>query len=417
MGPPRNLVSENGVVASVTTIIVILSIIALFWLVLWISPVHRVGFRDALSSATAIPEISDWPSVTVVVPARNEADELPKTIPTICAMDYPGLRVVVVDDQSDDATPAVLEKLKSEHANLIVVRAADRPAGWCGKPWAVTQGVAHANTDLTLFTDADILFHPLALRQAVRLMQAGNYDCVSLFPHLILESKLERLGLAGLVTVLMLMFPTGLVNRPKSSMAMAAGGFILVRRLAYERIGGHESVKSQIIEDVNLARKLKASGAVLHSRFTTDLCATRMYEGFDDLWEGLSKNAYAGMEYQPRKFWVGTIVGLLIAVLPPIYLTGSLVIALATFPANPKLWTIVGLSAAINLFMILIHARTVRQLKLSPIYGLLLPASAALYLLIAMSSFYQHHFKGGNVWKGRRYDREMLLDNSQANIS
>jgi cellulose synthase/poly-beta-1,6-N-acetylglucosamine synthase-like glycosyltransferase len=267
-------------------------------------------------------------------------------------------------------------------------------------------------SELILFTDADILFHPQALRQAVRLMLAQKYDCVSLFPHLILESKLERLGLAGLVTVLTLIYPLGLVNRPKSSMAMAAGGFILVRRSAYEKIGGHESVKSQIIEDVNLARKLKASGATLHSRFTSDLCATRMYDSFDDLWEGLSKNAYAGMEYQPRKFWVGTIVGLLIAVLPPLYLIVSLVIALATYPATAKLWTIVGLSAAINLFMILIHGRAVRQLKLSAIYSYLMPLSAGLYTLIAMSSYYQHHFKGGNVWKGRRYDREMLVEGS-----
>ncbi len=248
--------------------------------------------------------------------------------------------------------------------------------------------------------------------QAVRLLEEGPYDLVSLFPQLIFSCLSEKIGLTGLVTVLALMFPTGLTNNPKSKLAIAAGGFILVRRAPYMAIGGHESVKGQIIEDVNLAKKLKAAGATLHTRLTADLITTRMYEDFADMWEGLAKNAYAGMEYQGRKFVVGVIVGLIVMVLPPVYLLASLIWALAAFPATPKIWVIVGLSAAINGLMFLIHRRTVKHFNLPPHHAMLMSASLGLYQLIAASSFYQHHFKGGNVWKGRRYTREMLTSDT-----
>src|SRR6185437_14157130 len=153
--------------------------------------------------------------------------------------------------------------------------------------------------------------------------------------------------------------------------AAACGAFMLVRPEAYEHIGGHASVKREMIEDMTLAKHLKQSGARVALRNTRDLIATRMYEGFSDLWEGLTKNAYAGMEYQPRKFWVGLLIGILVSVLPPVYL------ALTTFWAarshNPLALAACGLAFLINLFMILIHLRCVRHLKLPLLYAFTLP--------------------------------------------
>jgi len=181
----------------------------------------------------------------------------------------------------------------------------------------------------------------------------------------------------------------------------------MIRAPAYRAVGGHACVKSHLIEDVNLARKLKASGAKLQCRHTRDLVSTRMYDGFAETWEGLAKNAYAGMEYQPHKFWVGLIIGLVAGVLPPVYL------ALATLWAfrAPSFTSLAALAllCVINLCMVIVHARTTRHLKLPWYHALFMPLSAALYTLIAATSFWQHHFAGGNVWKGRRYGREMLL--------
>jgi cellulose synthase/poly-beta-1,6-N-acetylglucosamine synthase-like glycosyltransferase len=330
---------------------------------------------------------------------------LPRTVPTVCGQDYPDLRVIVVDDQSDDASPRILEELGSRHANLTVVRAADRPAGWCGKPWAVMQGVEHAApTELLLFTDADIEYHPQAVRQAVRLLAAGPYDVVSLFPQLVFSCTSERIGLTGLVTVLALGFPAGVVNNPKSKQALAAGGFMLVRRSAYESVGGHGAVKDQVIEDINLAKALKSAGHRLHIRLTDDLITTRMYENLADLWEGLAKNAYAGVEHRAWKFVLGSIAGMLVAVLPPVYFVVALVAALLRYPeTSPKIWVVVALSALINLLMFAIHRRTIRHFRLPAWHAWLMPLSLGLYQVIAVHSVYQHVVHGGAVWKGRRY--------------
>jgi chlorobactene glucosyltransferase len=388
--------------------VTILALIAGLWLVLAFGPWHRGGFGPLLDAATELRADVSFPSVTIVVPARNEAAELPKTVPTFCTQDYPDLRVIIVDDQSEDDSLDILRKLREEHANLLFVPAADRPDGWCGKPWAVHEGVRHATGELLLFTDADCVFHPYAVKQAVTLLQKENFDALSLLPMMKFETLSEQIGLGGLASVLPMIMPLSMVNDPKSDVALAAGGFILVRRSAYEKIGGHVSVKGEIIEDVKLARKLKASGAKFHCRATTDLVSTRMYEGFADLWEGLSKNAYAGSEYHPVKFWLGMIAAMLILVLPPIYLTASIIaVAVHRSPLNIAF---VILSAFICISQLIVQSRAVRHLKLPAWQILLMPISAGLYTLIAINSAWEHHFRGGNLWKGRRYTRQSLIN-------
>jgi hopene-associated glycosyltransferase HpnB len=388
-----------------TAVLILLSLIALFWLILFLSPAHKVFFRETLDANTALPDPVEWPAVTVIAPARNEAAMLPRTVPSICLQDYPKFCVIVVDDQSDDGSPEILRRLEIENPRLTVVRAADRPAGWCGKPWAVMQGVARAGpSELLLFTDADIEFNGHALRQAVRLLAAGPYDLVSLFPQLVFSCTSERIGLTGLVTVLALLFPAGVVNDPKSKQALAAGGFMLVRRGAYESVGGHAAVRDQVIEDINLARALKIAGHRLHIRLTDDLITTRMYENLADLWEGLAKNAYAGVEHRAWKFVLGSIACVLVAVLPPVYFVVSLVAALLMYPRTPpRLWAAVALSAGINLLMYAIHRRTIRHFRLPAWHAWLMPVSLGFYQVIAVHSVYQHVVHGGAVWKGRRY--------------
>ncbi len=388
-----------------TAILILLSILALIWVFLLVSPAHRLGYKQTLDSTDQLPQPAVVPGLTVIIPARNEAKVLPDTIPTICRQDYPGMKVILVNDQSDDDSASVLAALQAEHANLDVIDGAARPDGWCGKPWAVKQGVDRADTPWLCFTDADMFFHPQAVGQAMRLALQGGYDMVSLFPTLIFSSEIEKIGMAGLMTIIGLMFPPGKANDPKSKVALAAGGFILVRREAYEKIGGHEAVKGEIIEDVNLARKLKESGARTHSRLTHDLISTQMYEDFDDLWEGLSKNAYAGMEYQPRKFWVGLVFGLLFVVLPPVYAALGMVWLLKDRSTRGLLL------AAVCLVMwasqTLVHRRSVKFLRLPWWHMFLMPVSAALYLAIASHSAWQHHFGGGTMWKGRKYGKEI----------
>lgn len=389
--------------------LIFLSVITAVWVFLLLNPAHARSFGHRLDPGMDVPGAAEsLPSLTIVVPARNEASMLPQTIPSFCRQEYPDLTVVLIDDHSDDGSDRVIAALKEQHPNLIAINSAPRPPGWMGKCWAVKQGVDVATTDFLLFTDADVLFHPQAARLAMQVLLAGRLDMLSLFPRPVFGQAIEAIGMAGLVSVLSMLFPVGWANDPnRKTVALAAGGFILLRRNPYERVGGHEALKSHMIEDVNLAKRLKADGASVHCRFTQDLATTRMYEGFSDMWEGLSKNAYAGMEFRPERFWVGLIIGMLVNVLPPVYLAGS-VIWVCGKPSTLA-WTCLLLCIVMNLCIVAIHARTIRFLRLPWYHALLMPVSAALYVVISVNSAWQHHFRGGNVWKGRRYERDVLI--------
>lgn len=407
------------------TVLVVLGLVALLWVWLWVSPVHRVAFLDVLDADRDPPPVeSGLPRVTLIAPARNESAVLPVTVPTYCTQSYPGVDVLVVDDQSDDDTPAVLASLAARYPNLRTVRTAERPGGWLGKTWAVASAVEHARASATgaagdgtpaggrdaeiyCFTDADCAFHPNAVATAVRVMREHEADLLSVLPRMDFSAACEKVGLPGLVTVLTIMFPLGRVNDPASPLALAAGGFILMRRDAYEAAGGHAAVRGHMVEDVNLARRAKSMGLQLHTRLTRDLVTTRMYADWPDMWEGLSKNAYAGMDYDPKKFWVGLVVCLLVGVLPPMYLLAGLAWVAAS-PASAG-WAFLALSGVANAAQVAVHARTIRHMGLPVYHAVMMPVSIALYIAIATSSAYQHHFRGGNVWKGRRYGRAVVL--------
>ena len=397
-------------------VLVVLGVIALAWGVIAISPAHAETFRRKLTSGSSVPGPATLPAVAIVVPARNEATMLPTTLPTWCGQDYPGLRVIVVDDQSEDGTAEVLGRFAERHENLAVVSAGPRPPGWLGKPWAVTQGTAKvpSGVDWLLFSDADIVFHPSVVRIAVAYALAEGLDMFSLVPRMTCGSTAERIGMAGFVGAIALVFPFAWANDPKrTNLAMASGGFILVKRSAYEAVGGHAALKSEMVEDQKLALRLKQHGFRVRTLLTTDLLTTRMYEGWDDMWEGLTKNAYAGMEYRPLTFLASLTGGFVAGVLPPLYLIAAAVWA-SLRPHSAAAWGAVGLALLINVLTGILHARAVRYLRLPWWYALTVSVSGGLLLLIGLSSAWQHHFGGGNVWKGRRYDRATLLGGREA---
>jgi cellulose synthase/poly-beta-1,6-N-acetylglucosamine synthase-like glycosyltransferase len=408
-------------------ILIFLGVIAFAWAVLAISPAHAATFRQKLTSASSVPPPPDLPPVTLVIPARNEGSMLPTTVPTWCGQDYPGLRVVVVDDQSDDDTAGVLGRFASTCPGLSIVSAGPRPAGWLGKPWAVTQGVegyskveARAQNDeegsssssrdsWLLFSDADIAFHPSVVRLAMAYALSERLDMLSLVARMTCGSAIERIGMAGFVGAIGLVFPFAWANDPKrTNLAMASGGFILVKRAAYQAVGGHAALRSEMVEDMKLALRLKQHGFRVRTLLTDDLLTTRMYEGWDDLWEGLTKNAYAGMEYRPLTFLASLGAGFVAGVLPPVYLLVAAV-WVVLHPHSASAWIALGLAFLINVLTAILHARAVRYLRLPWGYALTVSVSGALLTLIGLSSAWQHHFGGGNVWKGRRYDRATLL--------
>jgi hopene-associated glycosyltransferase HpnB len=348
--------------------------------------------RDDCSRAA---EPAQWLSVTAVVPARNEADVIAQSIASLVRQDYPGpFRIVLVDDGSDDGTAArALASARDNGARqLDVVRGSAVPAGWTGKMWAQHQGVQHATAgddkpDYLLLTDADIGHAPDNLRALVS--QAENQHLVlgSLMAELSCRRWSERFLIPAFVFFFQMLYPFAWVADRSRALAAAAGGCMLVRREALERIGGMASIKSEIIDDCALARRLKSQGPIRLS-LTRSAISLRPYEGLSDIGRMVSRSAYAQLDYSPLLL-AGTIAGMVITYLVPALLAlfGSGIAQAAGIAA----WLLMAVS----------FQPVLRFYRLSPLWGVALPAIAGAYTIFTVQSALAVWRGHGGLWKGR----------------
>jgi len=343
-----------------------------------------------------------WPSITAVIPARDEAECIGETVASLLRQDYPGaFDVIVVDDQSRDGTAQIAQKAAETIGadnRLTVLAGRSLPSGWTGKLWAQHQGVEFANAkpeppDLVLFTDADIVYAPDVLTSLVGRAQAGSYVLTSLMVKLRCESFAERLFIPAFIFFFQMLYPFAWANNPRSSTAAAAGGCMLVRRDALRDAGGMMAIRDALIDDCALAKILKARGPIWIG-LTERVHSIRAYPSIEDIRRMVSRTAYAQLRYSPLLL-AGTILGLALTYLAPV--------ALALFAS--------GLAQFLGLFTWLLMAfafkPTLRFYGLSRLWGLALPAIAALYMAFTLDSAYQHARGRGGMWKGR----------AQANVS
>ena len=350
--------------------------------------------------------------VAIITPGRDEAEHLPTVLPELCEQDYPNLTVVFVDDASTDATPQITAELAERYDNLLVVRNEEEPpAGWMGKCWAIRQGYDALETGISnhpseiewlCFTDADIHWHSRLLRTAIEHALEHDADLLGVTPTLRFGSVGEAIVQLQLVLALGIMLPFEKAMDPDSPVALTGGAFILVRRSFYDQIGGHEAVKGEMVEDLKLGMALKAAGAKHRVAMAGALQWCRMYDGWADMWEGLTKNAYAGLGH---RWWIAAAVvlaTLLLNVSPVVSAVGSAVALGLTPQPGWMLWTTFGLSAVTLLWQAraLNAARKIMGLPWG--YAWTLPIGSAIYAVIVVASLLQYHTKG-NAWKGRRY--------------
>src|SRR6202453_5515169 len=282
---------------------------------------------------------ASWPSVVAVVPARNEADSLPVTLPALLAQDSPGrLRVFLVDDGSDDGTADVAAELGEKAARdggapLTVVPGRPRPDGWAGKVWAMSQGLAaavdtgSAATAYVLFTDADIAWGPTALRDLVRAAEDDDRELVSQMPLLRAETAWERVIVPAFVYFFAQLYPFKKVNDGRSATSAAAGGCMLVRPEAREGAGGLEPMRGALIDDVALGTLLKKGGNRIWLGLTTEIRSERPYPNLASLWQMIARSAYVQLRYNPALL-AGTLIGLLLLyAVPPAGVIAALIAA------------------------------------------------------------------------------------------
>jgi hopene-associated glycosyltransferase HpnB len=371
------------------TLRVVAGLALLVWL--WLAALRGGFWRTDLRLPDAGPP-PRWPSVAVVVPARDEAAVLPLTLPGLVGQEYPGaVRVILVDDNSTDGTGALAGRWPS----VTVVKPGEPPPGWAGKLWALRAGVAEAGAvDLLLFTDADIAHRPGSLAALVRAAEGHGLDLVSQMARLRVRTAWERLVVPAFVYFFALLYPFRWSNRPGTRTAAAAGGCSLVRRVALERAGGLDAIRGAVIDDVALARVLKRSGARTYLGLAELVDSVRPYPDLGSLWRMVSRSAYAQLRHS---VWLlaGTVAGLaLVFLVPPL----STVVGLALGD-----FVLCGLGAAAWLAMAGTFVPMLRYYGLPWGAALLLPFTATLYLAMTVDSAVQHYRGRGAAWKGRTY--------------
>ncbi|MEV7450876.1 glycosyltransferase [Streptomyces nigra] len=373
------------------------SLAAWLWLLLFQGFFWRTDVR--------LPRRTDpgeWPSVCVVVPARDEAAVLPASLPSLLAQDYPGrAEVFLVDDGSSDGTGELARRLARERGGLALTvdSPGEPPAGWTGKLWAVRHGIGLARArdpEYLLLTDADIAHAPDSLRELVAAARTGGFDAVSQMARLRVDSLWERLVVPAFVYFFAQLYPFRRIGRTGTRTAAAAGGCVLLRTEAAVRARIPDTIRGAVIDDVALARAVKRGGGRVWLGLADRVDSVRPYPRLADLWRMVSRSAYAQLRHQPALL-LGTIAGLAL-----VYLVPPVALAVGAASGDKVAAVLGGLAWLVMTGTYVPMLRYYRQpLWLAP----LLPVTAFLYLLMTADSAVQHHRGRGAAWKGRTYTR------------
>jgi hopene-associated glycosyltransferase HpnB len=346
--------------------------------------------------------LSEWPPVIAVVPARNEAETIGQTIVALVQQDYPGaFSVLVVDDHSQDGTSRVAHQTareKGAESRVKIQAASELPSGWTGKLWALEQGVAIASADAPAFywfTDADIVHAPDTLRRLVARAEQNKLDLTSLMVLLQAKTLPERALIPVFLFFFLKLYPPRWIADANARTAGAAGGCILLRRAALERVGGFAAIRGEVIDDCALARAVKRSGGRIWMGLTRASVSLRSYRSFAEVRDMIARTAFTQLRYSVLVL-LGALLGMFFTYFAPVAL-------LFAPDLTPR---ILGLAAW--LLMSLAFLPTVRFYRLSPLWAPRLPLAAAFFSYATVLSAARYWLGHGGQWKGRAQARRVL---------
>ncbi len=382
-------------------------IITCFSLVIWI---YLILFRGQFWWANQYlssneHKLSKNPQVSVIIPARNEAEALPISLNSLLNQDYDQeFKIILIDDQSTDNTGKIAEQIakKSHRENqLIIINGQPLPARWTGKLWAMQQGINYAQENLSseyfLFTDADINHDSNNLKQLITKAEKDNLDLVSLMVLLRCKSFWEKILIPAFVFFFQKLYPFPWVNNPQKKTAAAAGGCILIRAEALQRIGGIQVLRDALIDDCTLASEVKNTlpeNRSIWLGLTNTTYSLRPYLALTTVWNMVARTAFTQLNYS---VWllIGTILGMILT-----YLVAPIGLVVGIVMGNGLVAIASGLSW---LLMAISYYPTLKLYQLSPLWGLSLPAIAFLYSLMTIDSALRYWRGEGGKWKGRVY--------------
>jgi chlorobactene glucosyltransferase len=376
------------------------------WVSLQFSIVAVIGvlFTITMSNMRTLQRLGDYPiashlpGISILVPARNEEANILPCVRSLIAQEYPRLEVLVLDDNSDDATRQVLAPLVAEDSRLRVLAGEPLPPGWVGKNWACHQLARAASSDFLLFTDADTRHDPKAAAEAMSALLGQDADLLTAFPRQEAGSLFEKLVVPVLTWAFVLFLPLRLAYRSsRPGLSIAIGQFMLFRRRGYEQIGGHASVQGEVIEDLALARKVKEHGLRWRLVDGSGRVRCRMYRGPRQAFEGVSKNLFPGFQYHVPRFALSLGLIALLTLQPVAVLLSWLGGARLSGLSVGLAATAIGLSLALT-------GVSYRRHSFSPYLMFLYPVTAVVMLGIGVCSLVLA-LLGRHTWKGRRLFR------------
>ncbi len=333
------------------------------------------------------------PSVTVIVPARDEAS-IEACLESLLNQDDGNLRIIGVDDRSTDQTGAIMDDMAGTHpARLEVLHVTDLPPNWLGKTHAMAvaarQAIAAHHPDYLLFTDGDIVFREDAIRRSLGHAQATRADHFVLLPTLTVKTRGEAMILSCLQVMSMWVVRPWRVADPKAKRdAVGVGAFNLIRTAVYQQLGGFDATPMEILEDLTLGRRVKRAGFRQRISIAPGLVCVHWAAGVFGLLNGMTKNVFAVFRFRPVFLLAGAIGLALVCIAPVVFLA---------LPAT-RIPALLGLVSVVGFYVL-----SSRITKISPNYAVLFPISAALLAYSMLRSMLITAFRGGVTWRGTFY--------------
>jgi len=385
----------------------LLLVITTGWLIFILYFLYTIGkayFSRRFLSAEGNTGLSDHPFLTLIIPARDEEANIERCLSSFINQSYPNnkYKIIVVDDNSSDNTATIVERLQEKNSHVHLVKTTELPQGWTGKNNACRTGIEKAAGEWYCFVDADVTAEKELLERAVHFALIENAGLLSLSPFQELISVPERLLLPGIFLSIASSVNFSHINDPERPESMANGQFMLFKKSIYDEIGGHETIKNEVMDDLAFARIVKEGGHRLFFLFADDLARTRMYQGTSQIWQGFSKNLVEIMKHESGLTSIAhsikfLLLGWMPALLPLLTLCntgtcGSGVIYHWAF--------IIAITATMLMFITCFMA--LRALKIPFIYIFSFPLGFTMHALITLNCLFKK--KVGKVeWKGRTY--------------
>jgi len=372
----------------------LLGLVALGWIGALALLLRGVASLKRLEEIAPAPD-TDCPRLSILVAARDEEEKLPQALPTLLGLDYPDYEVVYVNDRSRDSTPQILQEFAQRDPRLKVIHLTELPPGWLGKTHGLHVASERARGEWLLFTDADVRFHPSVLRRAVTYVRQNQLDHLTIFADIELQGFWEKTFVSYWILGFYLRFQPWRVSDPRAWPYMGVGSFQLLRRSAYNAIGGHKRLALEVVDDVRLGYLVKRAGLRSGVLIGEDLLRVRWQHGLSNIIRGLTKNTFAALHYSV----IETLGNLLL--LSTMSLLPFCALALGSETAQ---W-LAGVAVATT---VAVQAYAALQLRLSPLYGLTHPLGAVLCGYILLRSMIVTLWRGGVLWRDTFYSIEEL---------